>query len=179
MSSHSIYELVDGLGAVPFNGDVFRHISPNRNCTSGEGVRQAGGRWNPPDSFPVLYTGLTELAVAEELYRLAERSSLPSESFLPRTLCILRVDLTAVLDLRQPEALAAVGLSAVRMRSAALEQCQRVGEAAHKLGLEGILAPSATGVGEVLAVFDLNLKNDSSVRELGTREWLEPPSRSS
>jgi hypothetical protein len=66
---------------------VFRHIAPHRGCTSGEGARQAGGRWNPSDSFPVIYTGLTEAAVVEEFFRLAERSSLPPESFLPRALC--------------------------------------------------------------------------------------------
>lgn len=177
MSAPNIYELVDSLGGASFGGEVFRHISPHRSCTSGEGARQAGGRWNPPDSFPVLYTGLAGLAVIEEFYRLAERSSLPPESFLPRTLCILHVNLQAVLDLRSDESSSKVGLSTAAIRRDSVEACQRIGEAGHKLGLEGILAPSATGTGDVLAIFELNLKNDSFVQEVGTRVWPTPPTR--
>ena len=175
MTRPTIFELVDSLGSVPFNGVVFRHIAPHRPCTSGEGARQAGGRWNPPDSFPVLYTGLTEPTVIEEFYRLAGRSSLPPESFLPRTLCVLDVELEAVLDLRNRESISTVGLTLDQLSSYSMEDCQRVGEAAHRLGLEGILAPSATAIGEVLAIFELNLRNNSRVQEQGRRTWSMPP----
>jgi len=170
----SVYEIVDSLGVVPFQGAVFRHISPRRACTSGEGARQAGGRWNPPDSFPVLYTGLSEAVVVEEFYRLAERSGLQPQSFLPRTVCVLEVGLNAVLDLRRDEGLLAVGLPPTELAAHSMEDCQRIGEAAHKLGLEGLLAPSATGAGQVLAIFELNLRNDSRVQEVGRR--IFPPS---
>src|SRR5437870_12658953 len=110
-------QIVDSVGTVPFKGTVFRNIALHRGCTSGEGARQAGGRWNPPDSFPVLYTGLDESTVVEELYRLAERSGLLVESFLPRTLCVIEVELEAVLDLRTPQNLSSVGLTIEQLRS--------------------------------------------------------------
>jgi RES domain-containing protein len=174
----TLYELVDSLGRTPFRGVVFRHIAPNRQCTSGEGARQAGGRWNPPDSFPTLYTGLSEATVIEEFYRLGQRSNLPPESFLPRTLCRIYVELTAVLDLRSPDNLTAVGLSQQHLTSYSMGDCQGIGEAAHKLGLEGILAPSATAAGDTLVIFELNLNNDSIVQEQGRTLWPAPPSRS-
>lgn len=177
MTRPTLFELVDSLGSIAFTGVVFRHIAPHRGCTSGEGARQAGGRWNPPDTFPVLYTGLNEPAVVEEFYRLADRSSLPAESFLPRTLCVIEVELQAVLDLRSEESLSRVGLTMDQLRSYSMRECQAVGNAAHRLRLEGILAPSATGVGEVLAIFELNLRNTSRVAELERRHWPTPPRR--
>jgi len=171
LANPSVYELVDRVGSIPFSGTVFRHIASHRSCTSGEGARQAGGRWNPPDSFPVLYTGLTEETTIEEFYRLADRSSLPVQSFLPRTICVLGAELTAVLDLRDDANLALVGLSLGQVRADPTEACRLVGEASHKLGHEGILAPSATGLGEILAIFELNLRNNSRVYERERREW--------
>jgi hypothetical protein len=109
----------------------------------------------------VLYTGLNESTAIEEFYRLAERSNLPVESFLPRTLCVIEADLEAVLDLRSGDSLSTVGLTFEQLSSYSMRECQRVGEAAHRLRLEGILAPSATGTGEVLAIFELNLRNNS------------------
>jgi RES domain-containing protein len=175
LTKPTLDELVDSLGSVQFEGVVYRHVAPHRGCTSGEGARQAGGRWNPPDSFPVLYTGLIELTVVEEFHRLAERSGIPAESFLPRTLCVIKVDLEAVLDLRTDEQLSKAGLTAEQLRSYSMRECQSVGEAAHRLRLEGILAPSATGVGEVLAIFDLNLRNSSRVSVTEQRLLPMPP----
>ena len=38
--------------------------------------------------------------------------------------------------------------------------CQRVGEFAQYLGLQGILAPSATGMGIVIVVFEARVRPD-------------------
>jgi hypothetical protein len=127
----------------------------------------------------VLYTGLSEATVIEEFYRLAERSSLPPDSFLPRHVCVLDVRLGAVVDLRPQANLEAVGLQLRAIAAESMDDCQRVGEASHKLGLEGILAPSATGIGEVLAVFELNLRSDSLVQERERLQWESPPRRMS
>jgi RES domain-containing protein len=167
-------QLVDSLGSVEFSATVFRHIAPHRGCTSGEGARQAGGRWNPPDSFPVIYTALSESTVVSEFQRLAARSGLPPASFVRRTLCLIDVELQGVLDLRSGDNLSRVGLSVEQLTSYSMRECQAVGEAAHRLNLEGILAPSATGTGEVLAVFELNLRADSRVSELERRAWSAP-----
>jgi RES domain-containing protein len=177
LTKPTVYELVDSVDRIRFKSTVFRHMIPGRNCTSGAGARQAGGRWNPPDSFPVVYTGLKEETVIEEFYRLAERSSLPPESFLPRIVCKIDVDLGAVLDLRSEENLSVVGLTLDHLSAYSMDDCQRIGEAAHRLGLEGLLAPSATGTGEILAIFELNLRNESVVQEQDRIAWSSPPTR--
>jgi len=172
-----IYQAVDSLGSVSYSGRVYRHISPRWTCTSGAGARQAGGRWNPPDSFPVIYTALSERTIVAEFYRFAERSNFPPAILLPRRLCVLQVDLRAVLDLRSADDLAAVGLAVADLEGDDWDPCREIGDAAHKLELEGLLAPSATGVGDILAIFELHLRPQSAVTEVQDRLWTELPSK--
>lgn len=61
------------------------------------------------------------------------------------------------------------------LRSNDAAKCQQIGESAHHLGLEGILAPSATGEGVVLAVFFDRLHADSQVRDVDHEPWTAPP----
>ena len=57
-----------------------------------------------------------------------------------------------------------------------LAPCQAVGGAAHHLGREGVIAPSATGAGTVLTVFFDLLTAGSFLRELDYETWKSPPS---
>ena len=150
---------------------MYRHMSPHRVPTSGAGARQFGGRWNSPDSFPVIYTAISEETARAEFIRLAARSNRNIAEFLPRHLYTLEVNLTSLLDLRPGNALRTVNLAVDDMFADDLRSCQLVGDAAHKLGREGILAPSATSTGPVLAIFELNLHAKSVVRPQGYIEW--------
>jgi RES domain-containing protein len=165
---------IDGLPQTPFAGVAFRHQPPQYAPLSGRGARIQGGRWNPRDSFSVLYLGLDEQVVAGEFRRLVARQSRTVADFLPRTLYRYELELNRLLDLRTAEALAAVGLSLADVQSDDLTACQRVGEAAHHGGREGVLAASATGGGEILALFVDRLGAGSSIvpKELG--EWKVP-----
>jgi len=119
----------------------------------------------------VVYTALSEETARAELIRLAARHNLDLSSFLPRRLYILQVDLEAVLDLTSEEALQAVGLRISDVQSDDPSACQLVGDAAHKLSLEGILAPSAASTGPILAIFELNLRPDSVVEAQSFASW--------
>ncbi len=149
---------------VPFQGQVYRHVSPGISPVSGAGARSFGGRWNPPDSFPVIYTALSEATARAEFERLAARQGRLVSDFLPRNLYTLDVELSAVLDLTGLGGLRRVGLSMRAVRGDDASACQAVGDAAHKLGFEGIIAPSATSSGPVLAIFELNLRAESIVK---------------
>jgi RES domain-containing protein len=85
------------------------------------------------------------------------------------------VALAAVLDLRDAAVRRTVRISDVDLSADDASKCQQMGECAHYLGLEGILAPSATGAGNVLAVFFDRLRADSQVRDLGYERWVIPP----
>lgn len=145
---------------------------------SGEGARIQGGRWNPPNSFPVLYLALDRATAAAEFYRRAEREGRPPADLLPRRLYRYRVELDGVLDLPDPDGLGKAGLSLTAVSSDHLSSCQAVGDAAHYLGFEAILAPSATGAGRNLAVFFDRLRPGSTVDPLDFETWEVPPARS-
>jgi len=163
------YELIDSLGSVPFSGIVFRHVGRERDCLSGDGARNRGGRWNPPNSFPTLYTALTELTAAAEFRRLSKAQNLDPIGLLPRKVCRLRVALSRVVDLRKPHNRTVLGLELIQPD--VIVPFQQTGQAVHQLGLEGLLAPSATGVGEVLIIYQLNLDAESRVEEDGSLTW--------
>jgi RES domain-containing protein len=85
------------------------------------------------------------------------------------------VTLQDVVDLREPDARRAVGLSSTDLVSDQLEACQRVGFAAHSVGREGILAPSAAGSGTVLALFPAHLQPGSMIVPTRMETWESPP----
>lgn len=165
---------IDGLPHMSFAGVAFRHQPPQYSPLSGRGARIQGGRWNPRDSFSVLYLGLDEAVVVAEFRRFVERQGRAVADFLPRTRYRYELELRNLLDLRSQAALASVGLSLADTRAEDLIACQLVGEAAHHGGREGVLAPSATGAGDVLALFIDRLEAGSSVVPKPVGEWRVP-----
>lgn len=166
---------IDGVDPTPFAGQAFRHIAQDRHPLSGAGARSHGGRWNPPESFSTLYLALERETTIREFYRLAKRQGRDPEDFLPRRMYRYDVTLAAVLDIRDASTGAALQLSDSQLSADNAGPCQQIGESAHYLGLEGILAPSATGEGTVLAVFFDRLHADSQVRDLDHESWVAPP----
>ena len=117
--------------------------------------------------------------MAAEFERAARKHCLSPEQFLPRNLCTIRVSLSALLDPRGEESRAAIELSDEQLHADEPASCRDVGEAAHYLGLEGVLAPSATGAGTVLAVFLETLRPGSEVEVVRTELWDQPPASES
>lgn len=170
---------VDALDPLALSTQAFRHVAHDRHPLSGAGARLHGGRWNPPDSFATLYLALERQTTVSEFYRLAARQGRAPEDFLPRRLCRYEVTLSAVLDLQDLTARASVDLGEAELKANDATRCRQIGEAAHYLGLEGILAPSATGEGTVLAVFFDRLHADSQIRDIDHEPWTAPPSHQS
>jgi len=80
------------------------------------------------------------------------------ESFLPRDLHVVEVRGIEVLDLTARSSAEQAGLSSEDLNARTWDKCQEVGRAAHYLGLQGVMAPSATGIGVVLAIFEATLR---------------------
>jgi RES domain-containing protein len=153
MPTRELIEAVDQLPRSTIATKVVRHVAPGYLPMSGEGARVHGGRWNPPDSFAVLYTASDRATMVAELERAARRQGLHPADLLPRDEVVYAVELQRVLDLTDPRALASVGLDDALLAAADWSTCQAVGDAAHYVGFEGIRAPSAAGSGQTLAIF--------------------------
>lgn len=154
--SPTIAELVaaiEGLPHAAWSGRAFRHVAPQYPPLSGEGARINGGRWNPPNSFATLYFGLSRATVVAEFNRLATKFGLATSAFLPRVLYGYDLVVNDALDLRVADAREALGLDDRALSADPPSLCQQIGEATVTCGREAILAPSATRLGDALAVY--------------------------
>ncbi len=176
MADAQLFSAIEALGAAPFAGEAFRHQAAKYDPLSGAGARSQGGRWNPPNSFSTLYVAAASETAVAEFHRMAQKIGVPPEGFLPRRLYRYDLRLQAVLDLRSAEARESIGLPAGDLAEADLAKCQAVGEAAHQLGREAILAPSAADAGTVLAVFLDRLDPASAISVIDFVDWTAPPS---
>jgi RES domain-containing protein len=166
-----VVERIDGLPRSLLESEAFRHQGPAYQPLNTEGAQLFGGRWNPPDSFPVLYLALSPAVTAAELRRLAARNARSIEDLLPRRLHRYNVRLYAVLDLTTEDALETLGITQEAITSDDLSVPQRLGEAAHYVGFEAILAPSAAGQGVTLSVFFDVVRADSEIQPLDSTLW--------
>jgi hypothetical protein len=159
-------------------GSFERHVSANWRELTGS---SSGGRWGSPGIYSVLYLGRPRLSVAVEAYRhlvdpFAE-DGMTGDMVAPRRLLSCEVDATDILDLRSDEALQVVGLSGDDLSSpiGEYQACQSVGRVAHQLGLHGIIAPAATGLGETLALFEQHLPAAELPHLIGEEMWDRLP----
>lgn len=166
---------LDGLAATDYEGRAFRHVSIGRSALSGEGARLHGGRWNPPESFAVLYLALDVATAVREFHRLASKQGLAAKDFLPRDLVTYDIRLQHVIDLRIDEHAVTLNLDRGPMAADDPSACQLVGEAAHHAGFEAVLAPSATGIGYIVAVYLDRMLPGSVVKDVASVRWEEAP----
>ncbi|MQA73752.1 MAG: RES domain-containing protein [Solirubrobacterales bacterium] len=150
MNAKALRAAVEALGG-PLEATFQRHQSLRQPPLAGS---TRGGRWGQPRAFPVLYLGRPRESVIAEAYRhlVDPVEGMRPELVPPRLLLSVGVRLERVADLRKAAALDAVGLDAGSL-AGPYEPCQRVAAAAHGAGVQAILAPSASGLGETLAVF--------------------------
>lgn len=176
MAFNHITTAIDALPHAGVSSPAFRHQAVEWSYSQpGAGARTVGGRWNPPNSFATLYLGVSVETVQAEFLRLAEKAGRHPADFLPRHLLHYEIKLEAILDLTDEAALEALDLTPEHIRSDDPTRCQEIGEAAHHLGREGILAPSATGSGQIVAVFMERLLPDSEVKLVSTSIWDKLP----
>lgn len=153
-----------------------RHTSPRVASLAGS---PTGGRWGPSGAFPVLYLGRPIRSVTIEAYRhlVDDVEGMTGDKVGPRALWTCRVNLTAVLDLRDPSSRACVGLSMDELTSAvdAYDACQQVARAAYQLGLHGIIAPAAGGNGETLALYEHHLPSEELPVVVARETWQTLP----
>lgn len=168
---------VSRCGTTTVKGEFQRHVSTKVRTVTGS---SAGGRWGATGAYPVLYLGRPVDSVIIEAYRhlVDEVEGMRADAVAPRLLLTIGVDLSTVLDLRILEHQELVGLvpSDLTTPVGDYDRCQRVAQAAHQLGLRGIIAPAATGLGETLAVFELHLPAKEQPHLIHEETWARLPS---
>jgi len=131
----------------------------------GKGSQLHGGRWNPVGLAAVYGCTSPEVALAETL-RHHRYYNMPDGMALPRLLCAIRVELENVLPLTDSRVRSRLRMTKKSMctedwrKTNVNNRCsdtQLIGRAAHELGLQGLLVPSAASPsGQVLALFPEN-----------------------
>ena len=171
---------------VAWRGSVWRTHSRRFQAGDVGGSRVNQGRWHrggrafPLDqSFAALYTAVSDAVATWEMIRPARRPSADEmwARFSANVLSQLRLDLAAVLDLRDPSC---AGLTLEVLTGADYTLTQAIAAGAFAHGLEGLLVPSATGVGEPgrdynVVVFPDNLRAESRIEHVLTRTPGLPP----
>ena len=127
----------------------YRNQAPGFDPRSGEGARRFGGRFNPPNSFRVLYLCSTCACATSELRRQAQRQSIDIERFLPRELWMVDMRRRRVLDLTGPESLESLEITGEDLVRDDYRFTQAIGKWAHEFRFQAIRTPSATGTGDV------------------------------
>jgi RES domain-containing protein len=156
-----------------------RHVSRNWRELTGS---NSGGRWGPTGGYPVLYLGRPRASVTVEAYRhLVDPfvdEGMTGDMVAPRRLLICNVAVTEILDLRSAEARLQVRLADEDLLSPVGDYvaCQAVGRVAHQLGLHGVIAPAATGLGETLALFERHLPANELPTIASEELWDRLPS---
>ena len=150
-------------------------MAPRVNPMSGKASAQFGGRWNPAESWTTLYLANSVETLIAELLRQAILLAVEPEALLPREVFRFKVKLSRCIDLRPDESRERAGLQDSNIGGIDRIACQNVGVAAHYVGTEAILAPSATGVGDIVAVFLDKQLGGSSITFEPETVWTELP----
>lgn len=133
-----------------------------------------GGRWNPPDSFPVLYLNTTlETARANALRNYTgEAFGLFDLNPVERPhLQVVEVNKCSVVDAITSQGVFAIGLPTEYPKGVGHEICQPIGQRAKKEGAAGIACRSAAlPDGEELALFEI-VRATKGAR-LGFNDWF-------
>jgi RES domain-containing protein len=160
---------IAALSAVSYEGAGYRQQAAEFDPLNGEGARRRGGRFNPPDSFPVLYLCSTRACAVAEFYRAGSRLAIGAEGLLPRQLFRYRIRLDQVLDLTVSENMELLGVSEADLVGEDLSIARAIGESAQALGMQAVRSFSATRQDDVFAVFLQNIGSgvlDPSVDEV-------------
>ena len=109
-----------------------------------------------------------------ELLRAARRAGMTAALLGPRRLATIHVRLSRVLDLTSDRVRASLGISEADLVADDPVIPRAIGEAAHHLGYEAVLAPSAAGAGRVLAIFVDNRAAGSLLELADVRDGYVP-----
>lgn len=159
----AILDALEALEPQPFAGEVWRITRKGREPLRGS---SAHGRWSPNGEFEVLYTSLErDGALAEIGYRLSLEPIWPSR--IQHELHKIRIRTERTLHFADVAALQSLGVDPVKYPGFEYTATQAITAAAHFLGFDSLLVPSARAPCKNLVLFV------EQVTEIGHLEVLE------
>ncbi len=158
---------------VAWEGHLWRMHKRRYRAADPGGARFVSGRYNrgldrfpERETFPALYLATGPEICLGEIYRHLTPELLPSLNDF--RLSELLASLQRVVDCRDPDPL---GLTPGDLsHDTDYRATQTLGAAADRGGLEGLLVPSATGLGDNLILFPQHLLSGSLVRVVSGRD---------
>src|SRR5215210_350355 len=162
-----------GRPATAWEGHLWRMHKRRYRAEDPGGARLVSGRYNrgldrfsEGETFPALYLATSPEICLGEVYRHVTPEILPSLNDF--RLSELLASIQAIVDCRDPSAL---GLTPEDLsHDTDYRATQALGAAADRRGLEGLLVPSATGLGDNLILFPQNLLAGSRIGAVSSRD---------
>jgi hypothetical protein len=174
------------LRTIKRGGPYLRVADPDwDDPLDGRYAAERGGRWNPPESFPVIYLCRSVEVARANVYRRLEGQPYGPEDLRPEAgpmLVRTRVPEDRYLNLVTDAGCRAAGLPKTyprdsRRRLISRSRCQPIGLAAWEAGLPGVAARSALVSGEELAYFGRRKLRRGAVRLFAEWFWADAPLR--
>jgi len=164
---------LEACPVVGWEGRLWRMHKRRYRAEDPGGARLVSGRYNrgldrfpQGETFPALYLASAPEICLGEIYRHITPELLPSLNDF--RLSELSVGLQGVADCRNPSALSLNPEHLVHDTD--YEATQYLGAAANSRGLEGLLVPSATRLGDNLILFSQNLSGCSRIEVVSSRD---------
>jgi hypothetical protein len=151
----------------------------------GRYAAERGGRWNPPESFPVVYLCATVEVARANVHRRLEGQPYGPEDLQPEAGPILvrtGVPEDRYLNVVTDAGCRDAGLPKTyprdgRRRIVPHSRCQPIGLRAWEAGLPGVAARSAWAPGEELTYFGRRKLRRGAIRAFGDWFWGDAPLR--
>lgn len=133
-----LLDTLDALDRTSIDENVWRVVRKSRDPLQGH---PSGARWDP-GVFDVIYTSFEQDGAISEMYfHLSRQPVFPSKvRFILYEIAVTTRSTLKFADLRELEPL---GVEAEKYNNILYTQTQVIGDAAHFLGFDGIIAPSA------------------------------------
>lgn len=137
------------LPRLPLSTKIFRVVREGLDPLATTGSLKAGGRFNPPKEFGVLYASLDADTAAKEVARGLKARGVDPDQFPTGTWWIyeLEAKLESVLDLTDADIVRKSGIEESSLTGSDVSTPRRIAGEAREQGYEAVLVPSAAAVG--------------------------------
>jgi RES domain-containing protein len=133
------------IPAVRVKAVVYRVVRDGVDPLGTIGSLKAGGRFNPPGEFAVLYTSLDPSTAAKEIARGLKQRGIDPSQFPPGSWWVyeLEVEIDTVLDLTSSHILQMIELKSEALTAADVQVPRSIAAEAREKGFGALLVPSA------------------------------------